>query len=118
VRRISCKAFLCWFGSACRLVSAETFAAAFYPHVPRDLNQRRNATYSRSLTRITMPYCCHHWNRARHPYGYGQQEEEIFPLGAGMPNARVYGLGWSNTAQTQSRIVLTCLGRHWRSDHD
>jgi hypothetical protein len=75
VRRISCKAFLCWFGSACRLVSAEMFAAAFYPHVPRDLNQRRNATYSRSLTRITMPYCCHHWNRARHPYGYGPQGE-------------------------------------------
>jgi hypothetical protein len=35
VRRISCKAFLYWFETACRSASVEAFAA-FYPHVPRE----------------------------------------------------------------------------------
>jgi hypothetical protein len=39
VRRISCKAFLCWFESECRSASAETFVA-FYPHVPERLKTR------------------------------------------------------------------------------
>ena len=120
-RRISCNAFLCWFETACRLVSAEMFVAS-YP-LSQERLKTRDATPRTvdPLTRITMPHCCHHWNRVPHPYGYGLLARKSFLAIAASGHAdrpKSVPLGRPNTTQTRPGIMLTCQSRHWRSDHD
>ena len=120
-RRISCNAFLCWFETACRLVSAEMFVASYPLSQERLKNQRRNATNSRSLNPNHYATLLPPLESGAAPVRLRTAGKEIIPCDCGQWTRRppkVRAPGRPNTTQTRPGIMLTCQSRHWRSDHD